>query len=213
MFTGIIQGTGKIVSFHGGKKGGKLTINCSNSPHPPLKLRGGKRGSYVTLYKIGESVAVDGCCLTVVGHRHQSLVFDVSDETLRKTKVKSYCHGTVVNLERAMKASDRFGGHFVLGHVDGVGRIEQIRKNPGSIVIMISHPKKLAPYLIDKGSVAVDGCSLTVVIEGRNRFKTYIIPHTTKVTNLACKKAGDLVNLEMDMLGKYVERLILGKKR
>lgn len=202
MFTGIVQGTGKIVSFRGGRKGGKpqcgkLTVACG------ISLNGLKRG---------ESVAVDGCCLTVVGHRRKSLVFDVSDETVRKTKIKSYGHGTVVNLERAMKSGDRFGGHFVLGHVDGVGRIERIRKNPGSIVMTVSYPKGLKPYLIDKGSVAVDGISLTVALAGRRRFNIYIIPHTAKVTNMACKKAGDPVNLEGDMLGKYVERLISKSK-
>ncbi|MBI4411175.1 MAG: riboflavin synthase [Deltaproteobacteria bacterium] len=191
MFTGIVQGTGKVVSFYGGK----LTVSCD------ILLNG---------VRVGESIAVDGCCLTVVGRRRSSLVFDVSDETLRKTKVKSYRHGTVVNLERAMKASDRFGGHFVLGHVDGVGRIEQMKKNPGSIAITISYPKGLSRYLIDKGSVSVDGCSLTLALSGRNRFKVYIIPHTASVTNLTYLKTGDPVNLEMDMVGKYVARLISG---
>ncbi|MBI2339415.1 MAG: riboflavin synthase [Deltaproteobacteria bacterium] len=202
MFTGIVQGTGKVVSFHGGKKGGKLTITGGILPHG---------------LRTGESVAVDGCCLTVVGHRRKSLVFDVSDETVRKTKIRSYRHGTVVNLERALKSSDRLGGHFVLGHVDGVGRVERIKKNPGSLAVTISHPKKLAPFLIEKGSVAVDGISLTATrlaasLAGRNRFRVTIIPHTKKVTNMGCLKRGDLVNLEMDMLGKYVGRLILGNK-
>lgn len=194
MFTGIIQGVGKVVALTGNKrKGGRLTVSCN------IPLRG---------IKLGDSVAIDGCCLTVVAHQGKRLSFDLADETFRKTGFSSCRVGTIVNLERAMKVSDRFAGHFVLGHVDGVGKIQKIKRNPGSVEIEVSYPRRMAHLLIDKGSVAMDGISLTIVLKGRNRFVVYIIPHTEKLTNLPYKKVGDLVNLEFDVLGKYVERLI-----
>lgn len=130
-----------------------------------------------------------------------------------KQKIETYQKGTVVNLERAMKASDRLGGHFVLGHVDGVGKIDHVKRNAGSLEIDVSFPKKFARYLIDKGSVAVDGVSLTACLTRGSCFKVFIVPLTSKLTNLTYKKVGDLVNLEGDVLGKYVERLILPQKR
>lgn len=193
MFTGIVEGTGKVVSYKGGKKGGRFVISCN------IPLRG---------MKIGDSISVDGCCLTVIKQSGKKLTFDVSDETVRKTIIRSYKKGTIVNLERPLKPSGHLGGHFVLGHVDGVGKITTVKRSAGSLVVEISYPKRMAPWLIEKGSVAVDGISLTASLSGRLKFKVYIIPHTENVTNLLSKKAGDLVNLEGDVLGKYVERLI-----
>jgi len=198
MFTGIIEGTGTIHSLKMDQDKGVLVVDSRIS---------------LTDLKMGESVAVDGCCLTVVNCDGTKLSFDISDETLRQTTLKKFKEGTIVNLERAMKASDRFGGHFVLGHVDGTGTIKEIQRNEGSLELEITYPKNLAPYLIDKGSVTVDGISLTACLSKNGHFKAYIVPHTEKLTNLSTKKAGDLVNLEGDVVGKYVERLILlGKK-
>ncbi len=186
MFTGIIQAVGKIVST----KKSQLVVSV---PFPTNGI------------KIGESIAVDGCCLTVVKCENKKLAFDVSAETFKKTTLGSYPSGQIVNLERAMRPSDRFGGHFVTGHVDGVGVIQKI-KNGGEMEI--ESPKSLSRYLIDKGSITVDGISLTVCAPKKNCFTVCIVPHTQKVTNLCTKKVGSSVNLEADILGKYVQSLI-----
>lgn len=184
MFTGIIQTTGKVISFIGNKNGGRFVVQT------PISL---------SKIKMGESIAIDGCCLTVISYQNKKLVFDVSDETIAKTTMAKYKKGTLVNLERAMQFGDRFGGHFVLGHVDGVGIIVNI----GSDNITIKAPQFLMKYVIQKGSIAVDGISLTACEPKKNSFKLYIIPHTFECTNLPSKKKGDLVNLEVDVLGKY----------
>jgi riboflavin synthase len=189
MFTGIIHNTGIVENWRFNRHGGKLTI-----------ASGGK----FKKIKLGESIAINGCCLTVVAAKKKALVFDVSDETLRKTVLGKYQKGKTVNLERALRPFDRLGGHFVLGHVDGVGKIESIQKKPRSIIYRVSYPKKFARLLIEKGSVAVDGISLTVCDLKKENFGLYVIPHTMKVTHLGGLKVGDLVNLEFDVLGKYV---------
>lgn len=153
--------------------------------------------------KIGESIAVNGCCLTVTALERGILEFDISDETLRKTALKHLQKGDVVNLERALKTKDRFGGHFVLGHVDGVGKIQKIRKIENSYRYTIVYPKKFSKLLIEKGSVSVDGISLTVCDLTRTSFRVFIVPHTWKRTNLKTRKRGGVVNLEFDVLGKY----------
>jgi len=196
MFTGIIQNTGQIQSLKKARGGNHIKILCK------LPMRALRE------IKIGDSVAIDGCCLTVVQKKGKSLSFDVSMETFRKTKISQYMRGERVNLELPLKLSDRVGGHFVLGHVDGVGRIETIKKQRDEVTMTLSTPKSLAPYLIEKGSLTIDGVSLTISLAGRNRLKVYIIPHTWKVTSLSSKKDGDPVNLEGDVLGKYVRRLI-----
>lgn len=189
MFTGIIHNTGIVQNCCFNRHGGKLTITT---------------GSKLKKIKLGESIAINGCCLTVVAAQKKSLVFDVSDETLRKTVLGKYQKGKTVNLERALRPSDRLGGHFVLGHVDGVGKIAAIRKKPRSVIYQVSYPKKFAPLLIEKGSVAVDGISLTVCDLKKDCFGLYVIPHTLKETHLGGLKVGDAVNLEFDVLGKYV---------
>lgn len=191
MFTGLIEGTGRILKWQSNATGGRLYI----APHK--KLSG---------IKIGESIAINGCCLTVVAFKKNTLEFDVSDETLRKTALGTYQAGDTVNLERAMRATARFGGHFVLGHVDGVGKIKSVREGAGSVVYAISYPKVFGRLLIEKGSVAIDGISLTVCDLTDNSFKVYIIPHTLKETNLGTRLKGDAVNLEFDVLGKYATK-------
>lgn len=187
MFTGIIQFTGSI----------KSTVD---RPLSTLVIKCQVNGRSL---KIGESVAVNGCCLTVVAKKGKALTFDLSAETLKKTNLGSLKKNDVVNLERALRVGDRLSGHFVLGHVDGVGRIVAINKKRGSVEMAFTYPKTMRSWLIDKGSVAVDGISLTCMLRGASRFKVVVIPHTWRVTNLAQKKVGDLVNLEGDVLGKY----------
>ncbi|MBX7148056.1 riboflavin synthase [bacterium] len=192
MFTGLVECSAKIVDIIKISDGARLVIK----PKIPLKK-----------VVLGESVAIDGCCLTVI-KKGATLTFDVSDESIRQTKIKTYQKGTMVNLERAMRAGDRLGGHFVLGHVDGVGKITSIKRNDTSLEITLEAPAGVSEYLIPKGSVTIDGISLTVSGLKKNKFKVYIIPHTEKITNLGERKVGDLVNMEADMLGKYVRGLI-----
>lgn len=189
MFTGIITNTGQVKKWKPSKDGGTLFIQ------PKTKF---------TKVKIGESIAINGCCLTVVRYKNNVLEFDVSDETMRKTALQSLKNKSGVNLERAMQVGDRFGGHFVLGHVDGVGQIKAVKKNKGSVEYTVSYDKKFQKLLIEKGSVTVDGISLTVCDLKKTKFSLYIIPHTLKETHLPKLKKGDQVNLEFDVLGKYV---------
>lgn len=193
MFTGIIENTGIIKKWQPLPTGGKFFV-------APRKA--------MTKVKTGESIAINGCCLTVVSHKNNQLEFDVSDETMRKTAFSQYHSGMKVNLERAMKASNRFGGHFVLGHVDGVGTIKEIVAEKGSVRFRISYPKGFSHLLIEKGSVTIDGISLTVCGLAKSHFDIYVIPHTLKETSLETLKTGSSVNLEFDVLGKYVERMI-----
>lgn len=193
MFTGIITNTAKVKKWKPTKDGGRLFVQ-------PKKR--------FTKIKIGESIAINGCCLTVVSYKKNILEFDVSDETMRKTALFQFKNGSSVNLERAMMASDRFGGHFVLGHVDGVGKVKAIKCNPGSVEYTISYPKKFSHLLIDKGSITVDGISLTVCALKKSSFNLYIIPHTLDETHLPKVKLGDVVNLEFDVLGKYVAQMV-----
>jgi len=193
MFTGIITNTGRIKKWQPTKDGGRLFIQ------PQKKF---------TKIKIGESIAINGCCLTVVTDKKNVLEFDVSDETMRKTALHKFNKGSKVNLERAMKANDRFGGHFVLGHVDVVGKITKIKCNAGSVEYTLSYPKKFSHLLIEKGSVTVDGISLTVCDLKKSSFNLYIIPHTLDETHMPALRKGDLVNLEFDVLGKYVAQIV-----
>lgn len=188
MFTGIIEAVGEVREISG--DGVALF-----APYSDLV--------------IGESVAINGCCLTVVGA--DPVRFDVSPETWRRTALGTLRPGDPVNLERAMPANGRFGGHIVQGHVDATGTIatlEAASANRAFAVLRVEAPREYGRYLIDKGSVAVDGISLTVVAPEKGSFEVHLIPHTLAHTNLHAKKAGDLVNLEFDLLAKYVERLL-----
>jgi riboflavin synthase len=162
--------------------------------------------------EIGASIACAGVCLTVVerGHDHGGAWFavDVSAETLRATTLGGWRPGTPVNLERALKVGDELGGHILSGHVDGVGRVESITPEGDSLRFMFEAPEALAPYLARKGSIAVDGISLTINGVDENRFSVNIIPHTRQVTTLRQAEAGTPVNLEVDLIARYVERLL-----
>lgn len=160
---------------------------------------------------IGSSIAVNGCCLTVVKRTENTFSVDTIEETLNKTNLGVLKQGDKVNLERPLKADARLGGHFVLGHIDSTGRIEDIKELSNSHWMTISFPEKFKQYLIYVGSVAIDGVSMTVAELKDNKFSVGIIPHTWKETVFSEKKVGDTVNLEFDVLGKYVERIMNNK--
>jgi riboflavin synthase len=198
MFTGIIERTGKVADVARTGNGARLTVAARG-------MRGLRRG---------QSVAVNGVCLTVAAIRHGGnsggtrVLFDVLAETLRVTNLEFLKKGDAVNLEQALRASDRLGGHFVLGHVDGVGKILRWEQRGADWLLEIEAPSHVRPYLIYKGSVAVDGISLTVAKVGRKSFQIWIIPHTRMATNLRERRAGQWVNLEADVLGKYVRAMV-----
>ncbi len=189
MFTGIIEETGKLKSLNGGR----IEITCA-------KILGD--------IKIGDSISTNGICLTVTDFAENFFAADVMPETLRRTSLENLNIGGAVNLERAMKVGDRFGGHIVSGHIDGVGKITNIRTDGNAIFITISAENFLLKQIAAKGSVALDGISLTIVDAGANDFSVSMIPHTRAVTNFNFKRVGSVVNIETDILAKYIERLI-----
>ena len=197
MFTGLVEEAGEVVSVKRGAKSTELTVRAATI-HRGLRK--------------GDSLAVNGACLTIVRKRGALLGYDVLEETLRVTNLQYVRPGDVVNLERPMRADARLGGHFVLGHVDGVGTVRRWEQVGKDWVLEVTVPKKLMRYLIYKGSVAVDGISLTVADVGRDWIRIWIIPHTRDVTNLRQARVGSHVNLEADVLGKYVEQLLAKRK-
>ncbi|HEY4952073.1 MAG TPA: riboflavin synthase [Verrucomicrobiae bacterium] len=200
MFTGIVAETGTVEKIAHGKKSIALTVRAKTSA----------RG-----LKIGGSLAVSGCCLTAtkISSRGKSKLvqFDLLAETWKRTNFQFLKIGSWVNLERPLRAEGEFGGHFVTGHVDGVGKIARWEKSGADHVLEISAPKNVMRYVIEKGSVAIDGISLTVAGVGRKSFCVWIIPHTFRFTALRERKIGDAVNLEADLLGKYAEKFLAGK--
>jgi len=162
--------------------------------------------------KAGDSLAINGCCLTVVKlvprAQFKAAWFDVLDESWHRTNLQFVKPGSLVNLERPLRASDRLGGHFVTGHIDGLGKITRWEKVGADYVLEIASPQDIMRYIVFKGSVAVDGISLTVAGVTRRSFRIWIIPHTREVTALCQRKKGDAVNLEADLLGKYVEKFV-----
>ena len=158
--------------------------------------------------KIGDSISVNGACLTAVSQTGDGFAVDLSPETMRRTALGDLSPGSPVNLERALRASDRLGGHIVQGHVDGTGRIMSAKEEGDSIIFRVRTPKRLMPYVVEKGFIAVDGISLTVVKRGASSFTLAIIPYTLDNTNLKGLSTGVRVNLEADILAKYVENLL-----
>jgi len=197
MFTGIITDIGELV----GRDGGQFKIACSFQP---------------TSVELGASVACDGCCLTVTKCQEigegACLSFDVSNETLSKTTLGRWQAGTKVNLERALKAGDELGGHLVTGHVDGVAQIVDVTHDGDSQRFEFEVPDGLAPFVAQKGSVALDGTSLTVNSVVANRFSANLIPHTLTHTTWGRKKLADPVNIEVDMFARYVARMMEFKR-
>jgi riboflavin synthase len=198
MFTGIIEGLGTIRKIRPRGQGRSMTLDAD------FALEG---------TRIGDSISVSGACLTVVKLDGRRFEVDVSPETLSKTTFERARIGDRVNLERALRFSDRIDGHLVSGHIDGIGTVAFRQSKGNATVIAFKVPEAISYYIITKGSVAVDGISLTVNNCGINGFEVGIIPHTAKLTTISFKKVGDLVNIETDMIGKYVERFTAGNRR
>ena len=193
MFTGIIIGMGKVK---------RLTMTGADAF---LEVESGFGLADVA---VGDSIAVNGACLTVTARTDKTFTADVSAETISKTTLKRLKAGDKVNLEKSLQVGGFIGGHFVLGHVDGTGRILSRTQKSGSIILAVEMDDNLSRYIVEKGSVAVDGVSLTVNKLERGRFYVNMIPLTAQNTDLALKKVGDVVNIETDVLGKYVEKLL-----
>jgi riboflavin synthase len=193
MFTGIIEALGTITEIVGVDQGIRLEVAAD--------------GLIVDL-KVGDSVAVNGVCLTVVGIEGSRAMFDVSAETLSRTSLSELCRGTAVNLERPLTLSALLGGHLVQGHVDATGRFEQVTPSGDGFLVRITFPVQISRYIVEKGSIAVDGISLTVASLGEDWFEIAIIPHTWRVTNLSTLPIGARLNLEVDVIAKYVEKLM-----
>jgi riboflavin synthase len=193
MFTGLIEETGRVVAVSSDAAPKRLQVAA-----PRLA---GKT-------EIGESVAVNGCCLTVATRQDGELTFDLLEETVRRTNLKTLRPDGLVNLERALAADGRLGGHFVQGHVDCTARTLAVEENGADLRIEMELPPEFAHYVASKGSIAVDGISLTVAKVSPESFAVWVIPHTRTQTNLAALRRDDLVNLEFDLIAKYLERMV-----
>jgi len=192
MFTGIIEGVGTVE---------KITQNTKNRSAFQMTVDLGKHARGL---KVGQSVALNGVCLSATKISKNKCNFEMIDETIKKTDLGNLVKGSKVNIERSLKVGDRMEGHFVLGHVDGVGIINKIEKKPKEIKVWFQVPKKLSKFVVKKGSIAIDGISLTVVDVTKNKASVCLIPHTMKVTNFQSKKIGAKINIETDVLGKYI---------
>ncbi|HSB82888.1 MAG TPA: riboflavin synthase [Nitrosarchaeum sp.] len=192
MFTGIVEGIGKVE---------KISKNTKNRSAIQMTVNLGKHAKGL---KIGQSVALNGVCLTATKLSKSSCIFEMIDETTTKTDLGNLKPGDIVNIERSLKTGDRLEGHFVLGHVDGVGVIKKIQNKPKEVQVWFELPKNLSKYVVKKGSIAVDGISLTVVNIKNNLASVCLIPHTMEITNFKTKNIGDKLNIETDILGKYI---------
>lgn len=193
MFTGIVEEIGEIVSIKKGAQSAVITIAAEE---------------VMKDIHLGDSIAMNGVCLTVCSFDHRSYSVDVMHETLRRTNLGTLKSGSKVNLERAMAANGRFGGHIVAGHVDGLGRIISMTQDDNAVWFKIAADKEVLKYIVLKGSITIDGISLTVADVTDQTFSISMIPHTGAHTTLLMKKPGDSVNLETDIIGKYVEKLL-----
>jgi len=197
MFTGIIEGLGSIARVEKSDQGMRLTLSADFE---------------LDRTKIGDSIAVNGACLTVVTISGKRFQVDVSPETLVKTTLNSVNIGERVNLERSLKLADRIDGHLVSGHIDGIGTIQSKKNMGNALIIAFKAPSSLMYHMIKKGSIAIDGISLTINNCDEKGFDVSIIPHTARLTTMGFKHTGQKVNIETDMIGKYVEKFISGKK-
>lgn len=194
MFTGIVEEIGRVADL--GK--GKLTIAAKK---------------VLEDVNLGDSIAVNGICLTVTTFDSGRFTADVMPETLRRTSLQELKAGSPVNLERAIALSGRLGGHIVSGHIDGVGRILSFREEKNALLMKVAAEKNLLRYIVEKGSVALDGISLTVAAVTEGDFTVSLIPHTREITNLGSKREGSPINIETDIIGKYVEKLMFGEEK
>jgi len=198
LFTGIIQFTGQVRRWDRSGRIARLEIETA-----------GEIGDV----KIGDSIAVNGVCLTVIGISSSVFQVEVSQETLLRSTIGELKMGEMVNLEKALRPMDFLGGHIVLGHVDAVGVIKEKTEKPGALIIGVEVPEEMVKYIVEKGSISVDGISLTVNYCQGRVFYVNIIPHTARVTTLGRKRPGERVNIEVDIIGKYVEKLIERKEK
>ncbi|WP_196604299.1 riboflavin synthase [Pectinatus haikarae] len=197
MFTGIIEEVGHISGIKNGASSVRLTIAAKK---------------ILTDVGIGDSIAVNGTCLTVTQYTDKSFSADVMPESVRKTSLGELKQGSLVNLERALKVGSRLGGHIVSGHIDGTGTIIEKKPEDNAVIVTISADKGLLRYIVKKGSVTIDGISLTVVDADYAEFSVSLIPHTASITTIGQKNTGASVNIETDILGKYVEKMLLMQK-
>lgn len=198
MFTGLVETQGKVVELRPDPPGVRLVIDA---------------GSVSDGVQLGDSIAVNGCCLTVVEMEASQLSFDAGSETLSRTNLGKLGPGSPVNLERSMRVGDRLGGHYVSGHIDAVGTLDERQDDEDWSTFWFRVPAEVSKHLVGKGSIAVDGVSLTVVAVTEDRFSVALIPHTLEVTTLGQLATGDPVNLETDILAKYVERLLENRQQ
>lgn len=197
MFTGIVEETGGVVAFTREAAAWRLQI-AARAALDGLAL--------------GDSIAVNGCCLTVAQFDAEHLFFDVLEETRRLTNFSTLDAGSLVNLERSLRFDGKVGGHFVTGHIDGLGTVEVFEQRGQDFYLRVRAPAGQGRYLVHKGSIAIDGISLTVAEVDGDAFAVWLIPHTLAVTNLRARRTGEPVNLEFDLLGKYVEKLLPGRR-
>lgn len=198
MFTGLVEEIGVVQSVKKSAKSARITI---------------KAEKVLEDIKIGDSISTNGVCLTATEFDAKSFTVDVMAETMRRSNLKNLQPGEEVNLERALKVGDRLGGHIVSGHIDGIGTIVSFENEDNAVWITISADAEILKYIVQKGSIAIDGVSLTVAYVDEKVFKVSIIPHTKDVTTLLRKKAGAEVNLECDIVGKYIEKLMGAKEQ
>lgn len=198
MFTGIIEEVGHIKKLDFGTASVKITISAS---------------TVLQDVNLGDSIAVNGTCLTVTHYTNNSFTADVMPESVRKTSLSELKTGSPVNLERALQLTSRLGGHIVSGHIDGTGKILKKTPEDNAIIVSINADKSILRYIVKKGSVTIDGISLTVVDVDDNKFSVSLIPHTASITTIGSKGPGLLVNIETDILGKYVEKLLAGNDK
>lgn len=199
MFTGLVEGQGTVKLLKQEQAGLRLTIAPQSGCFSPADVA------------IGDSISNSGCCLTVVEISEDSFDFEAGEETLGKTNLGDLTEGSTVNLERSLAVGDRLGGHFVQGHVDGIAIVDAIDRSGEWIDMWFRVPAAMTTLMVPKGSIAVDGISLTLVNVEDERFSVALIPHTLEVTTLGQRKAGDRVNIELDILGKYVAKLLRGE--
>lgn len=197
MFTGIIEEVGKVQGIMKSTKSAKIIINASK---------------VLEDVNLGDSISTNGVCLTVTEFSANRFTVDVMAETMRKSNLDKLSIGDEVNLERALRVGDRFGGHIVSGHIDGTGIITNYEKEDNAIWVTVKAKPEILRYIVQKGSITIDGISLTIAYIDDKVFKVSIIPHTKEVTTLLKKKVGDIVNLECDMVGKYIEKLMMTKE-
>ena len=193
MFTGIIEEIGKVISLERSPNNSKLKIMATKVLQDTV---------------IGDSIAVNGVCLTVTDMGSNYFIADIMDETYRRSNLGNLRKGSFINLERALTLKSRLGGHIVSGHIDGTGKIEKTYKEDIATWVVVSTSRQLLKYIVEKGSIAIEGISLTVAYVSSECFKVSIIPHTGDETTLLSKKVGDIVNLECDIIGKYIEKFI-----